>query len=331
MVLARVQGGTEAIARATIPRPRLRHGRATVVLAVPREVLDAGRHDADERSIGGQGGIEGGAGTPAASARERRDDHVCDATDVAVEDDVAARAEHASRHAAHETRRTLEDDRVDGGHDRRRHDGRRQVGGRRCEEQQARRRCEGDTALDRRQRVDGGHKVVVQGRHPIRVQEPDGVAVEDEPVGIQAAQVDPVLEAVVRDGPQRRLHAVPRAVAAGDLCEVVGVDASADRCARIRDAAHGDVPHRHTAGLGGIDDGRGDGSGVPIAIALAAQRPVEGNVIDTRGGRGIDTRCVATRGRRRPGHLLCPSRHRPEARLRCRTGEVGERQRDRQR
>ena len=82
----------------------------------------------------------------------------------------------------------------------------RQVRGGRGEEEQARRRRERDTALDRRQRIDVGHEIVVQRRHPVRVQEADGVAVEDEPVGIEAAQVDPVLEAVVGDGPQGRLR-----------------------------------------------------------------------------------------------------------------------------
>ena len=83
-------------------------------------------------------------------------------------------------------------------------DGRSRGG--RGEEEQARRRSELDTALDVRQRVDVGDQVVVERRHPVRVQEAHGVAVEDEPVGIEAAQVDPVLEAVAGDGPQGRLR-----------------------------------------------------------------------------------------------------------------------------
>ena len=47
-----------------------------------------------------------------------------------------------------------------------------------------------DAALDARQRIDVRDEVVVQRRHPVRVQEAHGVAVEDEAVGIQAAQVD---------------------------------------------------------------------------------------------------------------------------------------------
>ena len=144
-------------------------------------------------------------------------------------------------------------------------DGRSAAGG--GEEEEAGRLGEEDAAFDRRERVDVGDEVVVQRRHPVGVEEPDRVAVQDESVGIQPAEVDPVLEAVVGDGPHGRLDAVRGAVAAGDLGEVVGVDPAGDRRGRARDAAHRDVPHRDAAGLGRIDDGRGDGAGGPVDVA----------------------------------------------------------------
>ena len=330
VVLARVQRRLEAVTRAAVPGPRRRHVGAAVVLAVPGEVLDTGRHDANQRPIPGQRGVEVDARAATGPARVGCDDHVCDAADVAVEHDGAAGAVHAPGHATHDAGGALERDRVDGRHDWRRHDRRWQVCGRRGEEEQARWRGELDAALDVRQRIDVCDEVVVQRRQPVRVQEADGVAVEDEPVGVEAAQVDLVLEAVAGHGPQGGLHAVGRAVAARDLRKVVGEDPSADRRDRVRDASYRDVPHRDAAGLGRINDGRVDRAGVPVAVALTARRAVEGNVVDTRRGGRVDAGRVAARGRQRPCNLLHSSRHGAEARLRRRAHEVGGRQRDRQ-
>ena len=69
---------------------------------------------------------------------------------------------------------------------------------------------------------------------------------------------------------------------------------------------------------------------VPSTSLVPPDGPVEGDVIDAGGGGRVDARRVAARGRRRPGHLLRPGRHRAEAGLRRRTGEGGGRQRDRQ-
>ena len=334
VVLARVERGLEAIADAAVAGPGGRHPGATVVLPVPGEVLDTAGDVRAHHAIRGQGGIVGGVGAARwPPGRDvGHDDHLGDPGHVAAVDDVAAGRVDAAAHAAHQPGSPLEGDAVDAGHDGYGRDRAGQVGGGRGEEDEPRRRRHRDPALGRRQLVvHPVVQVVVERRNAVGVEEADRVAEQDEPVRVEPAQVDPVLEPVTGDRVQRRVDPVRGAVATGDLGEVVREHPARDRGLGMGSCAHRDVPRRDAAVLPDTGRGRGDRPGRAVEVKGRARRPVEGHVVDAGGAGRVGARDVAADGRRRPGDLLRTRVEDAVRGLRRLAAERGHGQQDRER